>query len=56
MDALQDEVEKAADTIGLFAVQLHGKENDEAHRINGTLECEIWKAVQVRNGADRRSG
>lgn len=51
VDALQDEVEKAADTIGLFAVQLHGKENDEyIESLN--VKCEIWKAVQVRNGAD----
>ncbi len=51
VDAPQDVVREAVKTARLDAVQLHGSE-DEDYIKNLNIDCEIWKAVRVRDGAD----
>lgn len=54
VDAPNELVLRAADELGLSAVQLHGEERPEALRaLRGALPagCELWKAVRVRGDA-----
>lgn len=43
------EVEETAITAGLYAVQLHGDE-DEKYIKNLNVPCQVWKVVRVREG------
>ena len=45
------DIKNAVDIAGLDVVQLHGDE-DEEYIKNLDVDCEIWKAVRVRDGAD----
>lgn len=45
------EVENTAKTAGLSAVQLHGDENEDYIQ-NLSVDCEIWKAVRLKDGED----
>lgn len=45
------EVENTAKIAKLSAVQLHGDENEEYVQ-NLSVDCEIWKAVRLKDGED----
>lgn len=51
VNASLDEVENTAKIAGLSAVQLHGDEDAEYIR-NLSVDCEIWKAVRLKDGDD----
>lgn len=51
VDAPREVVREAVRTAHLDAVQLHGSE-DEEYIKNLGVDCEIWKAVRVRDGDD----
>lgn len=51
VNAPQSEVRRAVKEIGLFAVQLHGDE-DEAYISSLECGCEVWKALRVSGGGD----
>ncbi|MCD8181189.1 MAG: phosphoribosylanthranilate isomerase [Firmicutes bacterium] len=46
-----DNIKRAVKIAGLDVVQLHGDEDEEYIR-SLNAECELWKAVRVRDGAD----
>lgn len=51
VNARYDEIIEAVKTAKLDVVQLHGDEDDKY--IQGlNLDCEVWKAVRVRDGED----
>lgn len=50
VNADKNEVRRAAKIAGLFAVQLHGDEDEDYIRTLN-VNCEIWKAVRVRDGS-----
>lgn len=49
VNAPVEEVKETAEFAGLYAVQLHGDENEE-YISSLDVKCEIWKAVRVREG------
>ena len=51
VNASYGDIKNAVDVAGLDVVQLHGDE-DEEYIKNLDVDCEIWKAVRVRDGAD----
>ena len=52
VDAEADEVAEAARRLSLDAVQLHGDESvDLVKRIRAAIDCDVWKALRVRDGA-----
>ncbi|MCH5209977.1 MAG: phosphoribosylanthranilate isomerase [Oscillospiraceae bacterium] len=51
VNAPYEEIYEAVNTAHLDVVQLHGDEDDEYIK-NLNVNCEIWKAVRVRDGAD----
>lgn len=51
VNAFCGDIKNAVDIAGLDVVQLHGDE-DEEYIKNLDVDCEIWKAVRVRDGAD----
>ncbi len=51
VNADYEEIRNAVKTAGLDVVQLHGDEDDEYIR-NLNADCEVWKAVRVKDGAD----
>jgi phosphoribosylanthranilate isomerase len=52
VDAEAGEVAEAARRLSLDAVQLHGDESvDLVKRIRAAIDCDVWKALRVRDGA-----
>ena len=51
VNASDDEIRNAVKTAQLDVVQLHGDEDGEYIKNLG-VDCEIWKAVRVRDGED----
>ncbi len=51
VNAAYEEVRETVRIAGLDVVQLHGDETEEYIK-NLDVDCEIWKAVRVKDGAD----
>lgn len=51
VNAPHEEIQSTVKLAGLDVVQLHGDE-DEEYIKNLDVDCEIWKAIRVRDGAD----
>lgn len=51
-DSPIEDIKLVSESVGLDAIQLHGREsNDYISRLNG-LGIEIWKAISVKNGEE----
>lgn len=53
VDQPAEDVAAAAETIGAWAVQLHGSESEEyLARLRALTDCRIWQAFKVRGDKD----